>query len=170
MGPMCDIMSLSETRITGAFLFAQNNNNNQCFGVKAPALSRQPACPSCLANRSKPRLDGAGAFAFKSTIDKAGRCANTRRPLTHTVGVTTMHAANDCTPHDPSGQPLPIELKNRIHNAAGNPAALTAILREQCPQLTPATAMAWLVDGLAFEAEAVRQAAELLNGEWSQEN
>lgn len=67
-------------------------------------------------------------------------------------------------------EPLPPELLNRIHNTASNPAALTALIRQCCPGLTPATAMAWLVDGLAFEQEAVRQAAELLNGEWSQEN
>lgn len=74
-----------------------------------------------------------------------------------------MHAESDCTPHDPSGQD---SLSTKIKQCAANPAALTALLREQCPQLTPATAMAWLVDGLAFEAEAVRQAAELMGGEW----
>lgn len=41
-----------------------------------------------------------------------------------------MHAANDCTPHDPSGQD---SLSLQIKQCAGNPAALTALLRQLCP-------------------------------------
>lgn len=77
-----------------------------------------------------------------------------------------MSAATDCTPHDPSGQD---SLSLQIKQCAGNPAALTALLRQLCPGLTPAVALEWIRDS-AFEAEAVRQAAELLNGEWSQES
>lgn len=78
-----------------------------------------------------------------------------------------MHAANDCTPRNPNEQDLPLELLNRIHTAAQDPTGrlVVALLRQLCPGLTPAMALEWIRD-LAFEAEAVRQAAELLNGEW----
>lgn len=78
-----------------------------------------------------------------------------------------MHADSDYIPHDPRGQDsLSTKTKQRVHAAASNPAALAAILREQCPQLTPAMALEWLEADLAFEQEAVRQAGELMGGEW----
>lgn len=74
-----------------------------------------------------------------------------------------MHAANDCTPRNPNGQD---SLSLQIKQCAGNPAALTALLRQLCPGLTPAVVLEWIRADLAFEAEAVRQAAELMGGEW----
>lgn len=163
----CDILVSGETysRISDAVFCLPFTSHS--FSDNAPALFGQP-CPCFTSHQLKQaRPDSVGALPFKSTIDKAGRCANTRRPLTHTVGVTTMHAANDCTPHDPSGQD---SLSLQIKQCAGNPAALTALLRQLCPGLTPEVALEWIRADLAFEAEAVRQAAELLNGEWSQES
>lgn len=163
----CDILVSDETynRISDAVFCLPFTSHS--FSDNAPALFGQP-CPCFTSHQLKQaRPDSVGALPFKSTIDKAGRCANTRRPLTHTVGVTTMHAANDCTPHDPSGQD---SLSLQIKQCAGNPAALTALLRQLCPGLTPEVALEWIRADLAFEAEAVRQAAELLNGEWSQES
>lgn len=78
-----------------------------------------------------------------------------------------MYAATDCTPHDPSGQDsLSPKIKQRIHRARRNPAALTAILRQCCPGLTPDMALAWLATEVTFEAAALEQAARLLGGEW----
>lgn len=170
MGTMCDILVGDKTRSTGAFFIA--HSQTAYFGAKAPALFRLKTCPSCLVNRSHTRLFGAGALSFKSTINEPGKCANTYPALTHTVGDSTMHAANDCTPRNPNGQDLPPELLNRIHTAAQDPTGrlVVALLRQLCPGLTPAMALEWIRADLAFEQEAVRQAAELLNGEWSQEN
>lgn len=67
-----------------------------------------------------------------------------------------------------SGQSLPPELLNRIHTAAQDPTGrlVVALIRQLCPGLTPAVALEWIRADLAFEAEAVRQAARLLGGEW----
>lgn len=168
----CDILVSGETysRISDAVFCLPFTSHS--FSDNAPALFGQP-CPCFTSHQLKQaRPDSVGALPFKSTIDKAGRCANTRRPLTHTVGVTTMHAANDCTPRNPNEQDLPLELLNRIHAAAQDPTGrlVVALLRQLCPGLTPAVALEWIRADLAFEAEAARQAAELLNGEWSQES
>ena len=83
-----------------------------------------------------------------------------------------MYASGNIPRTPDSGQDLPPELLNRIHTAAQDPTGrlVVALLRQLCPGLTPAVALEWIRADLAFEAEAVRQAAELLNGEWSQEN
>lgn len=67
-----------------------------------------------------------------------------------------------------SEQDLPPILKQQIHTAAQDPTGrlVVALLRQLCPGLTPAMALEWIRTDLAFEAEAVRQAARLLGGEW----
>lgn len=80
-----------------------------------------------------------------------------------------MYAESDSTPYAHNGQDLPPELLNRIHAAAQDPTGqlATALIRQLCPGLTPAVALEWIKADLAFEAEAVRQAAELMGGEWT---
>lgn len=168
MGTMCDILVSDKTRSTGAFFIA--HSQTAYFGAKAPALFRLLTCPSCLVNRSNTRLFGAGALSFKSTINEPGKCANTYPALTHTIGGPTVSASGNIPRTPDSGQSLPLELLNRIHTATQDPTGrlVVALLRQLCPGLTPAMALEWIRADLAFEAEAVRQAAELLNGEWTE--
>lgn len=87
------------------------------------------------------------------------------RLTTRSLYRSALMATNDCNTSRPNGQDLP----PRKHiNKTNSPTALTALVRQLCPGLTPAMALAWLVDDLAFEAEAVRQAAGIMGGEWEE--
>lgn len=79
-----------------------------------------------------------------------------------------MYASGNIPRTPDSGQDLPPELLNQIHIAAQDPTGrlTVALLRQLCPGLTPAVVLEWIRTDLAFEAEAVRQAAELMGGEW----
>lgn len=161
----CDILdSTSQTR---AFLFSNAVTQRNTLRANCPLSGGQTSC--CLASHLQ-HLDR-GHFVF-SPHKQQDRQTRQRQPAPghHGKGATAMVTEN--IPRTPdSGQDLPPELLNRIRIAAQDPTgrSVVALIRQLCPGLTPAVALEWIRDS-AFEAEAVRQAAELLNGEWSQEN
>lgn len=93
---------------TAGFLFPVKNHS---FGVYAPILFGNGRSALCLVSQDTARLNGIGALSFKTI--RTGKHANAHRPLTHTVGDSTMHALKHFTAATPGTQ-IPMLKLHRV--------------------------------------------------------